>query len=96
MTTNYIVIMTHNFDAETYTVRFGNDLNKAKAFLHWSWEKYLNNEIEAGSNLNMSDTIHEDEYARVCWEDGCYTEFILSDITEKDEEFEQIDWEKYL
>ena len=92
----YAVVIYHNFDADTRVTMFDN-YDKAKAYLHWIWEKYYNEEIEAESHLNEADCWHQDELAKVTWDDGCYTYFeLVSPYEEPEEEFNQIDWKRYL
>lgn len=89
------VIMSHNFDAEIYIWEFENS-EKAKAFLHWSWEDYYNTEIALESYLVESQCFHEESYAKVEWADGCYTEWNMIEGTDTiPEEFEK-EWEKYI
>lgn len=92
----YIVMMIHNFDPETKAVLF-SDYLKAKAYLHWQWEEYYNVELAEGViALNEELCYHEDEYGLVSWVDGDQTEFVLTEISEADDKFESIDWERYL
>lgn len=90
----YAVIMVHTFDSDTPTVLF-KDYDKAKAYLHWLWETYYNTEISEGSDLNEEMCFHEDEYAKVTWADDDSTDFILTYVSEPDEEFKNVDWERY-
>ena len=82
MDKEYYVIMSHNFDAETYNYKV-DDYDTAVALLHYLWEEYYNEEIKAGSHLNEDACYHEDDIAVVEWEDGDYTEFILIEGTDK-------------
>lgn len=91
----YAVITIYSFDSDTPTVIFEN-YDKAKAYLHWLWENYYNTEIAEGSDLNEEQCFHENEYAKVMWNDNDTTEFILTYISEPDEEFNNIDWKKWI
>lgn len=91
----FYVIMTHNFDAETCTYGFENE-TKALAFLHWAWEEYYNVEIAEGSHLCESQCYYENDYAKVEWDDGCYTEWnLVEGLDEISAEFEKV-WERYI
>lgn len=92
----WVVIMYHNFDAEIDATSFDN-YDKAKAYLHWKWEKYYNEEIKADSNLNEAGCYYEDIFAKVEWEDGCVTYFELDTLREEagDDDFEK-NWERYV
>lgn len=91
----YYIIMSHNFDAQTCIYEF-EKYDKAKAFLHWDWENYYNTELSEGSYLNRGACYHEDEYARVEWEDGCQTEWNLVEGLDKPSpEFEEV-WKTYV
>lgn len=70
----FYVIVSHSFDAETYIYKVNNE-TEATDLLEWLWEDYYNNEIVAESHLNERECFHEDDYARVTWDDGDYTEF---------------------
>ena len=89
----YVVTKTHNFDVETEAVKF-TDYRKATAYLHWYWEDYYNNEIIAQSHLKEDECYHEEDYAKVTWEDGDYTEFNIMEIYPEREDFPE-DWERY-
>lgn len=80
----YTVIIRHNFDADTRVTMFDN-YEKAKAQLHWIWERYYNEEISAESKLNEADCWHEDELSKVTWKDGCYTYFEIVSLYETPE-----------
>ena len=99
MKDKYIVIMVHSFDSETYAQEF-DDYFKAIAFLHWSWERYLNEErMQSIISLAEEFCYHESEYAKVCWDNGEETEFILSSISEPNKEFTKLseeEWKNYL
>ena len=94
----YAVVLSHDFDADTRVTLFDEkDYDKAKAYLHWLWESYYNEEIKCGSYLNEYGCHHEDEYAQVEWEDGDRTFFeLVIAYDEPEDEFEKIDWEIYL
>ena len=90
----YIVLMSHNFDGELDAHTFTNE-DKTRAFLEWSYKNYLQEELDCGSGLDMSNCYITDdkEYARVTWYDGCMTEFVATFISGPDEEFEEY-WKK--
>lgn len=90
----YVVAKIHNFNPETECIKF-ESYEKAKAYLHWRWESYYNEEIANNSELNEEFCYHEDEYGRVQWADGDYTEFILMSVDEPESEFEAV-WKRYL
>lgn len=97
----YVVIKTHNFDPETEAVEF-TDYRKATAYLHWMWEDYYNDmmvddddfEDDNISHLDEDECYHEETYAKVQWDDGDCTEFILAEITPQRKGFPE-NWEKY-
>ena len=95
MKEKYVVIMVHNFDPEVKTAEFDN-YDMAKAYLHWLWEDYYNEEIAVGSELNEEFCYHQDEYAIVEWLDGDRVEFMLSAVEEPYDGFKHIDWKRYL
>ncbi len=82
MEKEYYVIMSHNFDAETCNYKV-DDYDTAVALLHYLWEEYYNEEIKAESYLNENACYHEDDYGKVEWDDGDYTEFTLVEGTDK-------------
>lgn len=93
----YTVVMSHSYDPEVIAVLF-DDYDKAKAYLHWKWEDYYNAEIAEDPFIRLNEELcyHEDEYARVTWEDEDYTEFILVEISEPDDKFANVDWKRYI
>ena len=91
----FAVIMTHSFDSEVTCCLFGN-YDKAVAYLHWMWEEYYNEELAEDSDLVEDECFHEDEYAKVSWADGEYTEFHLALSTPYDESFFKGNWKMYL
>lgn len=95
MADRYVVIKVHSFDSETETVEF-DDYNKARAYLHWLWEDYYNEEIANKSDLCEDGCWHEDEIAQIEWNDGEKTEFILSEIGNPRREFMSVGWKRYL
>ena len=101
MKKEYIVIKTHNFDPETEATKF-DDYRKATAYLHWVWENYYNDamadddyEDDDISHLDKNECYHEEDYAKVQWDNGDYTEFNLMAITPPHVNF-PTDWEKYV
>ena len=90
----YVVVKTHNFDPETEATEF-TDYRKATAYLHWMWEMYFNEEIANNSDLDEGWCYHEDDYGRIQWVDGDYTEFNLIEVNEPREDF-PADWERYV
>jgi len=89
----YVVVKTHNFDPETEAVEFNND-REASAYLQWEWEDYYNTEIaendpndEFISHLDEDECYHDDNYGKVQWDNGDYTEFQLIPVTHKREGF---------
>ena len=92
--TEYVVVKTHNFDAETEATKF-DSMREAIAYLHWYWEDYLNEEFAAGTHIDEDNTYHEEDYARVQWDDGDYTEFHLIELYPPREEFSLINLERY-
>lgn len=77
---SYAVVIHHNFAEDTRVIPF-DEYDKAKAYLHWVWEAYYNEEIDNDSYLNEAECWHEDEIAKVTWTDGCWTYFELIDIS---------------
>ena len=76
----YAVTKTHNFDPETEaSVFYGYD--EARKYLRWLWGVYYNEELENGSDMNRDECFFEDEYAKVQWADGDFTEFHLIEVT---------------
>ena len=91
----YHVLMVMSFDMDNCIWEF-DSYEKANAFLHWQWEEYYNEEIRCESHLNEKECFHEPDYARVTWDDGEYTEFILTAGLDKiPDEFESV-WERYI
>lgn len=97
----YVVVKTHNFDVETEAAEF-TDYRKATAYLHWLWEDYYNKELayeesdkDYIGHLDKDECYHEEEYAKVQWDDGDYTEFTLIEVDSPRREFPE-DWEKYV
>ena len=92
----FTVTITHSFKYDTRTVLF-EDLARAEVYLHWWWEQYYNEEIANNSNLNEKECYHEPYgYAKVTWNDGCYTEFFLSEVEEYNKEFDKVNIKRYL
>lgn len=94
----YIVIVKHSFDEETPAYPF-NDYDKARAYLHKLWEDFYNTEIEENEeNLNKKECYHEDEYAKIKWnnDNDDQTEFILTRNYPYDKAFFEGDWQRYL
>lgn len=92
---NYAVIIHHNFDTDIRVITFDN-YDKAKAYLHWVWETYYNEEIANGSYLDEADCWHEEELAKIAWVDKCWTYFELVETSDTpEEEFLKI-WRAYL
>ena len=90
----YVFVKTHSFDPETEATKF-TDYRKAAAYLHWYWEDYLNTEIAEGSDLDEDRCYHENDFAKVTWDDGEYTEFNVIELTPEREGFPK-DWEQYV
>ena len=91
----YHVTMACSFDIETSIWKFEN-YEKAKAFLHWKWEEYYNGELANQSCMNKDKCYHEENYARITWRDGDYTEFTLIEGMDKiPDEFEKV-WRRYI
>lgn len=78
MNSQYVVIIVHSFEHDTPVYTFGEDYERAKNFLNEKWKEYYDEEVENNSWLDEIDCFCEDEYGKVTWSDGCYTEFILS------------------
>ena len=87
--------MIHNFDGDTPCYNFDTE-NQAKAYMHYLWEEYYNNEIAENSHLNENECFHEESYAKVAWVDGDRTEFIITFTSEPDKDFFNGDWRRYL
>lgn len=83
------------FDPDSPLVLF-DDYDKAKAYLHWLWENAYNTEMAEGSMLIEQKCWHEDELAKITWSDGDYMEFILTGVSEPNEEFNDTDWRNYV
>lgn len=77
----YCVVIYHNFDPDTPVYLF-DMYEKAKEYLHDFWQYYYNQELSEGSKIDEALTYHEDDFARVKWIDGCYTEFVLTCTSE--------------
>ena len=92
----WAVMRIATFDLDVCDCVVFDDYEKAKAYLHWSWEDYYNTEIAENSGLYEEECYHEDEYAKVEWDDGEHTEFLLTVITPPDEEFHKVDWHRYV
>lgn len=93
----YAVTIVHSFDTDAPMVLFNDsEYDKAKAYLHWLWEDYYNTEIAEDSKLFEFGCYHEDEYAKVTWEDGECTEFVLTYSSDPDERFANVNWKRYL
>ena len=90
----YVVVKTHNFDSETEAAEF-TDYRKAIAYLYWMWETYHNEELENESDLDEKYCYHEEDYGKIQWKDGDYTEFNLIEINPVREDF-PTDWERYI
>lgn len=90
----YVVVKIHNFDPEVEAAKF-TDYDKAVAYLHWMWETYLNEEYANESDVDEEFTVHDTEYAKVQWEGGDYTEFVLIEVGAPREDF-PVDWERYI
>ena len=83
----FVVTKTHNFDPETEATLFDN-IEDAISYLQWIWEDYYNREIlEGEGDLLESECYHEEDYAKVTWEDKCVTEFHLMEIVPPRKEF---------
>lgn len=96
MSNGYVVIMQHNFDAETRVVYF-QERDKAVAYLHWAWEDYYNTEIaECPDSVIEEDTYHEENYALISYKEGGITEFLLSEVDDPLKGFETVNWRRYL
>ena len=72
----FVVVKTHNFDPETEATAF-EDEKEAKAYLQWLWENYYDEEIANDSYLVERECYHEEDFAKIQWEDGCQTWFKL-------------------
>ena len=86
----YVVVRKpHGFDGEDHAVRFsGPDAyDEAVGYMKRIWKDYLREEEESESFLDKSGCYCGMERARVTWDDGCYTEFILAKIEKPYDEF---------
>lgn len=81
-----IEAITQDLDNAFYCTIF-DDYEKAKAYLNWKWEDNYNEEIAAGSDFVPEECYHEDEYAKISMTDGCFTEFILTKVSEPHKNF---------
>lgn len=90
----YAVVSYNNFGSPEDCVLF-HDYKKACAYLHWYWEDYMNDEIANGSHLVEEHCWHEDEEAKITWDDRCEATIVLIRISKPLEEFEKVDWEGY-
>lgn len=70
----YMVIISHNFDTETRAIHLASEA-VAQDYLRWIWEVYYNEEIANESRLVESACWCECDNALVTWEDGCFTKF---------------------
>lgn len=78
----YCVVVYHNFNLDMPVYLFDTYEN-AKEYLHDIWQDYYNQELaEHPGLIDENLTFHEDDYAKVGWIDGCYTEFILTTTNE--------------
>lgn len=89
------VVVVHSFNNYSPMIIVG-DLTYAKAYLHWLWEDYYNTQLAEGAELNEKECFHEESYAKITWDNGDYTEFILTYDVEVDPRFREADWKKYL
>lgn len=86
MTEKYVVVKTHNFDSESEAVEFDN-YERATKYLEWMWQSYYDEEIRCESHLDEGNCYHYEDYGRVQWDDGDYTEFNLIEIYPEREDF---------
>ena len=77
----YCVIMYHSFEADTPVYLFNTEI-EAKGYMLKLWQNYYNTELAENSDINESETFHDDYFAQVKWNDGCYTQFICTYASE--------------
>lgn len=78
----YAVVVRTSFDLETPVYLF-DDYEKAKEYLHDLWQKDYNTELaESIRGIDEFATYHEEDYAKITWNDGDDMEYILTDISE--------------
>lgn len=77
----YAVIKTHSFDPEIECSVF-DSYESATHYLQQYWEDYYNTELAQSScDLDECMCFHEDDYGKVTWANGDYTEFALCAVT---------------
>lgn len=91
----YAVVANHSYDVQTHVVLF-EDHDKAKAYLHWLWEEFYNTCLANDDDVNEEFTYHEEEYAKVEWDNGDVAEFILAEVSSPLMKFEDVDYKRYL
>lgn len=95
----FVVVKTNDYDPEVEATEFDN-YREATAYLHWYWEDYYNRELAENpeenfiSKLNPEECYHEEDYAKVQWDNGDHTDFNIIAITPKREGFPK-DWQRY-
>ena len=78
----YAVVVRTSFDLEAPVYLF-DDYEKAKEYLHDLWQKDYNTELaESIRGIDEFATYHEEDYAKITWNDGDEMEYILTDISE--------------
>ena len=76
----FVVVKTHSFDPEKSACSF-DYFETAKEYLRWIWEDYYNEQIANGIDMDEYGCFIEDDYARIQWADGDYTEFCIIEVT---------------
>lgn len=84
----YLVVRSYDFDPETKVVEF-TDYLEASAYLHWLWEKDLNEELVESSGVDMEKTFHEEDYAQIVGDSFWKITYVITEISDKEEEFEK-------
>ena len=78
----YSVVVYCSFDAQCPVYLF-DTYDKAKEYLHDLWQYSYNDEL-ANSYFPIyeEETYHEDDFAKITWDDGSFMEYILTATSE--------------
>lgn len=82
----FVVVKTHSFDPENEASTF-ESYEIASAYLRRMWKSYLDEELRQGSELQEDKCCLTSDYGLITWSDGCFTVFILTELTEPHSEF---------
>ena len=77
----YAVVVRTSFDIEVL-VYLLDDYEKAKEYLRDLWQHDYNVELaESIRGIDEFATYHEEDYAKITWNDGDEMEYILTDVS---------------